>query len=130
MRERRRKTTRRPGRHRRPTTLRGRGAPPVEHQCEPMFTPEEIRDLKIPRAEQMERCRWVCTRPFKVASFRAAKDPRQTAILHPSTKEPGKWQLSLFDEQGPWGDRVRSTCSEAADELRWVMPKWDVTGWE
>jgi len=113
-----------------PKSLEGTGKAPVEHQCKPMFSPEEIKMLKIPRAEQMEECHWKCVRPFQVARLEAVKDPTNYAVLHPSTKEKGKWQLSLFDKDGPWGDRVRKTCSEAAEELRYVFPKWRVTDWE
>lgn len=77
-----------------------------------------------------EICTYKCTRPFRAAKLRARKKPDDFAIVHMSPKEVGRWQLSLFDAEGPWGDRIRDTCTEAVDELRHVYRDWDVVDWE
>lgn len=56
---------------------------------------------------------WVATGKVAVAQFRHRRDPRKFAILHRSTKEPGRWQLSRFDEDGPTGDSIRDTADKA-----------------
>ena len=35
------------------------------------------------------------------------------SIVSPSTKFKGKWQLTYFDEQGPWGDQTHNNLDEA-----------------
>ena len=62
----------------------------------------------------MKICKWKC--PSKVGmtvQFRARWRKDWYAILHPSTKERGKMQLTTFDDDGPIGDVIRSTCEEA-----------------
>ncbi|KKN37645.1 hypothetical protein LCGC14_0761260 [marine sediment metagenome] len=112
----------------------GTGGPPIERQCVPAFSPKEVRKMEVAGTWhpefQGETCKWKCVRPFKVAQFEATKNPGNFAILHPSTKAKGKWQLSLFDKDGPWGDRIRDTCSEAATELQEVYRQWRVVEWE
>jgi hypothetical protein len=71
-------------------------------------------------------CKFTCRGKVKVARFEAT-DSDEYAILHPSTKKRGKWQLSWFDADGPYGDSERSTCSEAVKEMsthRWKLTDW------
>ena len=52
----------------------------------------------------------------------AGKEPRRTImLLHPSTRSPDKWQVSYFDEHGPYGHEEGATQEAAIDhalELR------------
>lgn len=78
---------------------------PIRKVCEPGILDDE------------PLCKWECDgTDLRVAQFRSRSDPRWYAILHPSTKEPGKWQLTSFDEKGPWGDVNRKTCAEAIQD--------------
>jgi hypothetical protein len=63
-------------------------------------------------------CKWKCVGPVRGAMFVERRNPSRYAILHPSTKKPGTWQTSFFDEHGPWGDWPRATCDEAVADLR------------
>lgn len=58
-------------------------------------------------------CRWACRGPVKAARFVSRRGPHFTAVLHPSTKERGRWQVSIFDEMGAVGDTIRTDCREA-----------------
>lgn len=48
--------------------------------------------------------------------FRHKKDPSKYAILHRSTKQVGRWQLTRFDEHGPTGDVIRDTPMQAVTD--------------
>lgn len=54
----------------------------------------------------------------------------QFSIVHPASREGGKWQLSHFDRQGPYGHEVFNTLSGAAKYLaqwnEWVPVKKEV----
>ncbi len=58
-------------------------------------------------------CRWACRGPVRVAEFVDRRNPQRRAVLHPSTKQAGRWQVSVFDQQGAVGDVVRDSCAEA-----------------
>lgn len=60
--------------------------------------------------------RWAAVGPLRAALLRSKKDPRRYAILHRSTRNLGKWQLTLFDECGPFGDINRATPQDALVE--------------
>jgi hypothetical protein len=60
--------------------------------------------------------RFRCQPGLRSAKFQHRKDLNKTAILHPSTKVKGLWQLSKFDAQGPWGD-TEGTCDGLVKEL-------------
>jgi len=111
-----------------------RRLPPVRRRCRKTYSRAEILEAKKAGwwhpAFQATTCKYVCTRKPKVAQL-APMDSKheEFAILHPSTKERGKWQISLFDKHGPWGDRVRDTCSEAVQELAEIYQRWRVTDW-
>jgi hypothetical protein len=80
----------------------GRPRSPIKVQC--------IYD----RGERLF-CRFRCVAPVRAAEFRSRHDPKEYAILHPSTKpgHRGKWQMSRFDDGGPWGDTIYATCDLA-----------------
>lgn len=70
-------------------------------------------------------CHWRCEAPFKAAKFVSNYYGDEYAILHPSTKKPGKWQLSFFDELGAAGDR-EGTCESVLKDLsrrEWKLAK-------
>lgn len=63
--------------------------------------------------DDMLVCRWKCPTGGGVVQFRHRKRKDLYAILHPSTKRKGRWQLTSFDDDGPIGDVERATCEEA-----------------
>lgn len=63
--------------------------------------------------DDMLVCKWKCLPGIRGAQFRHRKRKDLYAILHKSTHSPGKWQLTSFDNDGPIGDHVRSSCDEA-----------------
>lgn len=82
-------------------------------------------------------CKWVCRpgaviRGAEFASRAAHGRPAGywRAVLHPSTKEPGRWQVSLFDPEGAWGDSVRSTCNAALDAREIEPGSWKLVAFE
>ena len=86
----------------------------------PEFVKLHTRGAKNKRTEVrrfLRSCQWQCTGRVKAARFIHRKNPGEFAILHPSSKPAVAWQVSLFDKDGPVGDRPRDSCSEAAKEL-------------
>lgn len=77
----------------------------------------ETRELAFGRKSK----RWICdsTRVSGI-ELQSRRDPSNTAVVHPSTKKPGMWQASFFDDRGASGDVQRGTCTEA---LRDLSPK-------
>lgn len=69
-----------------------------------------------PYGDDMKICKWTCPRGGGTVQFRNRKRPEWFAVLHPSTKQKGKWQLSTFDERGAIGDVIRSSCEEALSD--------------
>jgi len=73
-------------------------------------------------------CKWVCRTGARIraAEFVGRRDWNRgwTAVLHPSTKEPGRWQLSLFDKDGAFGDSIRDTCAAALDARDIIPDHW------
>ena len=65
-------------------------------------------------------CDWKPIGPFRGAEFTSRTRVGETAIVHPSTKTAGKWQVSFFDEQGPSRDSQHSNLEDA---LKQVPPK-------
>jgi hypothetical protein len=47
------------------------------------------------------------------ALFRCSGRPDMFAVVHPSTVELGRWQVSYFDAAGAIGDTRRDTLGEA-----------------
>lgn len=73
----------------------------------------------------IKRCDWTPVGPFRGAEF-VGRDSPNTAIVHPSTKHDGKWQVSYFDDRGPVGDSQHPSASEA---LKQVSPRrWKLRG--
>lgn len=69
-------------------------------------------------------CRWVCVRNPRGAEFVNRRDGETIAILHPSTKKPGQWQVSRFDASGAIGDIVRPTCTETLYDSGILPATW------
>jgi len=68
--------------------------------------------------KEFQTCKWVCRGPVKIARFSDRRRPAEFAIVHPATKAAGEWQVSYFDDQNtPWSDTRRKTCSEAVGLL-------------
>lgn len=63
--------------------------------------------------DDMKVCRWTCPRGGATVQFRSRHRPEWFAILHPSTKQRGKWQVSSFDDRGAIGDVIRDSCEIA-----------------
>lgn len=68
----------------------------------------------------MKACAWTVVGNFRGAEFVSRSRPSEFAIVHPSTKTAGKWQVSFFDDLGPSRD---SQHSSAEDALKQVFPK-------
>lgn len=66
--------------------------------------------------DDMKVCRWTCPRGGGTVQFRYKRRADWFAILHPSTKQKGKWQVSTFDKDGPIGDVIRDSCEVALDD--------------
>lgn len=62
-------------------------------------------------------CAWRCVAPVAAAEFVSRTDPRQFAVVHPSTKRPGMWQVSWFDDHGASRDVQAKTCDEALSHV-------------
>ena len=65
-------------------------------------------------------CDWTVVGTLRAAEFSSRTRPGETAIVHPSTKSLGRWQVSFFDERGAVRDSLHPT---AEDALRQVPPK-------
>lgn len=68
----------------------------------------------------IKSCEWKIVGDFHGAEFLSRTRANDSAIVHPSTKTAGKWQVSFFDEEGPSRD---SQHSDVTDALRQVSPK-------
>jgi hypothetical protein len=60
---------------------------------------------------------WACDARLTIARFQNRRQPRLSAVVHRSTKQPGKWQTTFFDVHGPSSDAQSGTCQEAVREL-------------
>lgn len=69
-------------------------------------------------------CDWVCDGSIRGAEFVNRRNPKLIAVLHPSTKKAGQFQLSRFDEDGAIGDVVRPTCNAALKDSGIVPATW------
>ena len=70
----------------------------------------------------IKSCDWKVVGDFRGAEFTSRTRSGESAIVHPSTKRIGNWQVSFFDEQGPSGDSQHASSAEA---LKMVSPrKW------
>lgn len=79
---------------------------------------------RTPGTRRLIGCRWACRGDLKAARFNERYSPWRYAILHPSTKRPGAWQVSRFDEQGALGDVIRPTCSAALKDAEIIAHRW------
>lgn len=92
------------------------GRAPIRAVCAPTFTQKELAAFPAKLRKKMRNkrsCKFRLTRPFKAATFVLKNSPGDYAIVHPSTKKSKTCQVSLFDKEGPWGDREYKTCSAA-----------------
>lgn len=69
-------------------------------------------------------CKWVCARTPRGAEFASRRGVPQTAVLHPSTKKVGQWQVSFFDADGAIRDVIRPTCNQALADADIVTDLW------
>lgn len=69
-------------------------------------------------------CKWVCARTPRGAEFASRHGVPQTAVLHPSTKKVGQWQVSFFDINGAVRDVIRPTCSQALADADIIPATW------
>ena len=53
--------------------------------------------------------------PLKTPTF-TNKEGTKGSIIHPSTKSPGKWQMTTWDERGFFGDTTHNSKEEAIQE--------------
>jgi hypothetical protein len=68
----------------------------------------------------IKSCDWKVVGPLRGAEFSSRMRRDESAIVHPSTKSIGKWQVSFFDELGPVRDSQHSSVEDA---LKQVSPK-------
>lgn len=68
----------------------------------------------------IKSCDWKVVGPLRGAEFSSRTRRDESAIVHPSTKSLGKWQVSFFDELGAVRDSHHSSVEDA---LKQVSPK-------
>jgi hypothetical protein len=71
-------------------------------------------------AFDIKSCEWKVVGALRGAEFASRTRRGESAIVHPSTKSVGKWQVSFFDELGPVRDSQHSSVEDA---IRQVPPK-------
>lgn len=71
-------------------------------------------------------CRWVCRvgAPVQGALFEDRQDATSSAVLHPSTKRLGAWQVSFFDAQGAIRDVVAASCTDVLRAAQLTPGRW------
>lgn len=91
---------------------------PIRASCKPW-------PFKQRRGERRRSlCQWVCDRPVDGAEFVNRRDPRFTAILHPSTKKVGAFQVSRFVDGEALGDVIRASCTAALEDSHITPGSW------
>jgi hypothetical protein len=65
----------------------------------------------------IKSCEWKVVGPLRGAEFSSRTRSDETAIVHPSTKSAGKWQVSFFDELGAVRDSQHSSVEDALKQL-------------
>lgn len=68
----------------------------------------------------IKSCEWKIVGTLRGAEFASRMRRDEAAIVHPSTKTVGKWQVSFFDDLGPVRDSQHSSVEDA---LKQVPPK-------
>lgn len=68
----------------------------------------------------IKSCDWKTVGQLRGAEFSSRTRRDETAIVHPSTKSIGKWQVSFFDELGAVRDSQHGSVDDA---LKQVPPK-------
>ena len=72
----------------------------------------------------IKSCDWKVVGAFRGAEFVSRSQQEAWAIVHPSTKRSGMWQVSFFDEHGPVGDSQHSIVEDALKQVaprRWKL---------
>lgn len=73
----------------------------------------------------LRKCFWKPTgAEIRAIEFASRADSRRKTIIHRSTKRPGAWQVSTFDEDGPVGDAQFKTIDEALEQappMKWRL---------
>lgn len=99
----------------------------LKSEHDPVFA-SWARKGEFPWAEVPVTTRWQPREGgpgLRAALFRYRSRPDYHAILAPSTKQRGMWQLSYFDAEGPSGDIQRATVAKALyDGLDGGARKW------
>ena len=67
--------------------------------------------------DPMKVCKWKVLTPRPTVKFRARYRKDWYAIMHPSTRDPGKCQVTHFDDDGPIGDVTRKDCETALYDM-------------
>lgn len=62
-------------------------------------------------------CTWTPVGEFRGAQFSNRRQRDRYAIVHPSTKNVGKWQVSYFDEVGPISDTQHANAEDALKQV-------------
>jgi hypothetical protein len=75
----------------------------------------DILDDMLREYEEQEReiNAMIATLPDIATAIQLAGEHGRTAIVHRSTRNAGKWQVSFFDQHGAIGDAERNTRSDA-----------------
>ncbi len=68
----------------------------------------------------IKSCDWKVVGEFRGGQFTSRRRAGEFAIVHPSPKYAGKWQVSFFDADGPSRDSQHSSVKDA---LAQVSPK-------
>jgi hypothetical protein len=113
---------------------------PLQIKCAPLpddwlKTRRKLTEILKPETSRAVRrvqlaksgCKWTCVRPFKIARFEHRRHKGEFALLHPSTKQKGKWQFTWFDDQGPAGDRI-GDCNKIMAAIR--PSEYKLVDWE
>lgn len=74
----------------------------------------------------IKHCEWKVVGELRGAAFTSRTRRDEYAVIHPSTKAAGKWQVSFFDELGAVRD---SQHTRVEDALKQVSPRqWKLRG--
>lgn len=72
----------------------------------------------------IKSCEWKVVGMLRGAEFASRTRSDESAIVHPSSKTVGKWQVSFFDELGPVRDSQHSSVEDALKQVppgRWKL---------
>lgn len=73
-----------------------------------------LPDASMSRVLKRKVYAWRCDdAAVNGAMFTSRTNKDEYAILHRSTKQSGKWQVSFFDKHGPVSDAQATSCERA-----------------